>query len=321
MKDFLDMDTCAPMELDTASYAGDDLDDDVADIPGAADDADYDNHLPMDAITLYLRDIGKYRLLSAADELSCARLARQGDAWARNQMIQCNLRLVVKLARRYIHSGMPLLDLIEEGNLGLMHAVEKFDPEFGYRFSTYATWWIRQAIERGIMNQARLVRLPVHVAKQVNKCRRIAKDLSHTLDHEPGAEEIAAQLHKSTSKVEQLLVYNERTASTDANIGIDAHFSLLDTMRDDNHSDPAEPLEFDDLRAKAAECLARLGDNDRAVLERRFGMHRGDEATLEQIGADLGMSRERVRQIQISALAQLAQVLADVGITREALVS
>ncbi len=287
----------------TDDMSGDDHADDMGDDGG-----------PLDPVTLYFRDIGKHPLLSREEEVHYARLARDGDLAARDRMIRSNLRLVVKLAKRYVNSGMPLLDLVEEGNLGLMRAVEKYDPERGFRFSTYAIWWIRQAIERGIMNQERTVRLPVHVVKEVNRCRRAARSLSQSLEQEAGAKEIAEQLNKPKKKVEQILRLNEATASVDGALWDTLH-SVLDTLVDDDNPDPAHITEDEDLCDKTATCLALLEARERAVVERRYGLNNYETATLEEVGADIGMSRERVRQIQNTALKHLAEIFADNGLT------
>ncbi|SPX62736.1 stationary phase specific sigma factor RpoS [Legionella feeleii] len=187
----------------------------------------------MDATQIYLGEIGFSPLLSAEEEVHYAKLALKGDAAARKKMIESNLRLVVKIARRYLNRGLPLLDLIEEGNLGLMKSVEKFDPDRGFRFSTYATWWIRQTIERAIMNQTRTIRLPIHVVKELNIYLRAARQLTQKLDHEPSAEEIAEMVDKPLEDVEKLLGLNDKVASVDTPIGYDENKSLLDTIADE----------------------------------------------------------------------------------------
>lgn len=301
----------------SSSYEGSDFESEIDDEAGDSNTAQLGGPKDLDPVSLYFRDIGKFPLLSKDEEVYFARRVQEGDDWARERMIQSNLRLVVKIAKRYINSGLPLLDLIEEGNLGLMRAVEKYDPERGFRFSTYAIWWIRQAIERGIMNQERTVRLPVHVVKEVNKCRRTARNLSQALSHEPDAEEIAVKLKKSKKKVEQILKLNENTATLEG-AARDTMNGVLESLVDDHNPDPAETMCQNDVWSKTADCLAQLTDRERAVVERRFGLNDYEPATLEEVGAAIGMSRERVRQIQGQALQRLAEVFSNQGLSIEA---
>ena len=267
----------------------------------------------LDATRLYLNEIGASKLLTAEEEVYYARLAQKGDAAARRKMIECNLRLVVKIARRYMNRGLALLDLIEEGNLGLIRAVEKFDPERGFRFSTYATWWIRQTIERAIMNQTRTIRLPIHVVKEINTYLRAARSLTQKLDHEPTAEEIADLLDKPIGEVKRMLGLNERTTSVDTPYGKDADKPLLDTIADDKADDPTRLLQADGINAHLDEWLGKLNDKQREVVERRFGLHGYENATLEQVANELGVTRERVRQIQMDALKRLRSILENEG--------
>jgi RNA polymerase nonessential primary-like sigma factor len=272
-----------------------------------------------DATQIYLREIGFSPLLSAQEEVFYGRLARKGDQPARQRMIESNLRLVVKIARRYIHRGLALLDLIEEGNLGLIRAVEKFDPERGFRFSTYATWWIRQTIERAIMNQTRTIRLPVHVLKEINIYQRAAKHLAQKLDHEPSAEEIAEQLDVPIEDVKKMLGLYERVASVDAPLEIDQDRTLLDAIPDQNAKDPAEILQSEKVHGYVDEWLVSLTDKQREVVERRFGLHGREVSTLEQVGLDVGVTRERVRQIQVEALQKLRALLEKRGYSIDSL--
>ncbi|MFA7593343.1 MAG: RNA polymerase sigma factor RpoS [Thiohalobacteraceae bacterium] len=272
-----------------------------------------------DATRLYLNEVGTSPLLSAAEEVHYGRLVRQGDASARRRMIESNLRLVVKVARRYLNRGLPFLDLIEEGNLGLMHAVEKFDPERGFRFSTYAVWWIRQNIDRAIMNQSRTIRLPVHIAKAINTCLRAQRTLTQHHGFEPSIEEIAAHLNKPQDEVRQMLALREVTASVDDTHGHDSDKSLFDCIPDENSSDPLELLADDDLHKQMEGWLGQLNSRQRTMLERRFGLNGRKVATLEQIGAEIGLTRERVRQIQLEALKRLREILEDEGVSVETL--
>ncbi|MCB1734014.1 MAG: RNA polymerase sigma factor RpoS [Chromatiaceae bacterium] len=267
----------------------------------------------LDATRLYLNEIGFSKLLTAEEEVYYARLAQKGDVAARRRMIECNLRLVVKIARRYMNRGLALLDLIEEGNLGLIRAVEKFDPERGFRFSTYATWWIRQTIERAIMNQTRTIRLPIHVVKEINVYLRAARQLTQTLDHEPTAEEIADLLDRPIDEVKRMLGLNERVTSVDTPYGKEADKPLLDTIADENATDPTEHIQADDISGHLDEWLSKLNDKQREVVERRFGLHGYENSTLEQVANELGVTRERVRQIQMDALKRLRGILEQEG--------
>ena len=275
-----------------------------------------DSHDPT---RLYLNEIGASPLLTAAEEVKYSRLAQAGSEAGRKRMIESNLRLVVKIARRYTNRGLAFLDLIEEGNLGLIRAVEKFDPERGFRFSTYATWWIRQTIERAIMNQTRTIRLPIHVVKEINCYLRAARSLAQKLDHEPSAEEIAELLHKPIQDVEAMLGLNERIASTDSMILNDPARTLLDTLADEQAEDPSEVIAVEEVHVNIEECLAQLSDKQREVVERRFGLHGYSVSTLEEVGKEIGVTRERVRQIQMDALKKLRKILEQEGISIDTL--
>ncbi len=281
--------------------------------------ADDDKGSQADATRLYLKEIGFSPLLSAEEEVYYSRLSQKGEESARKRMIESNLRLVVKIARRYMNRGLALLDLIEEGNLGLIRAVEKFDPERGFRFSTYATWWIRQTIERGIMNQTRTIRLPVHVLKEINIYQRAARHLAQKLDHEPGPEEVANLLDKPISDVKRMMGLNERVTSVDAPLDNDPDRSLLDAIPDEHAPDPEHVLQSEDMQAQLEEWLDELNDKQREVVERRFGLRGREVSTLEDIGADIGVTRERVRQIQVEALKRLRMILEKAGYTVESL--
>ncbi|MFT7129192.1 MAG: RNA polymerase nonessential primary-like sigma factor [Gammaproteobacteria bacterium] len=275
----------------------------------------------LDATQLYLNEIGFSPLLSPEEEVYYARMAMRGEDAGRKRMIESNLRLVVKISRRYVNRGLSLLDLIEEGNLGLIRAVEKFDPERGFRFSTYATWWIRQTIERAIMNQTRTIRLPIHIVKELNVCLRAARELTQKLDHEPSSEEIADLLDKPVSDVKRMLGLNERVASVDTPLGAESDKSLLDTIPDIQVSDPAEMLQDDDMRASIGEWLEELSEKQREVVARRFGLRGYESSTLEEVGREIGLTRERVRQIQVEALKRLRDILEKQGLNGESVFS
>ena len=275
----------------------------------------------LDATQLYLGEIGFSPLLTAEEEVLYARRALRGDEAARKRMIESNLRLVVKISRRYSNRGLALLDLIEEGNLGLIRAVEKFDPERGFRFSTYATWWIRQTIERALMNQTRTIRLPIHVVKELNIYLRTARELSQKLDHEPTAEEIALQLDKPVDDVSKMLRLNERISSVDTPIGGDGEKALLDIIPDVNNSDPEVSTQDDDIKSSLIDWLDELNPKQKEVLARRFGLLGYEPSTLEEVGREINLTRERVRQIQVEGLRRLREILVKQGLNMESLFS
>ncbi len=275
----------------------------------------------LDPTQLYLGEIGYSPLLTAEEEVYFSRKALRGCEASRKRMIVSNLRLVVKIARRYNNRGLALLDLIEEGNLGLIRAVEKFDPERGFRFSTYATWWIRQTIERAIMNQTRTIRLPIHVVKELNTYLRASRELAQKLDHEPTAEEIAESLDKPVADVTKMLRLNERITSVDTPIGSDNDKALLDIIADEKGSGPEEELQDKDIKDNIVQWLNDLNPKQREVLARRFGLLGYEPSTLEDVGAEIGLTRERVRQIQVEALRRLKDMLGHQGLSLESLFS
>jgi RNA polymerase nonessential primary-like sigma factor len=276
------------------------------------------SHQFIDATSLYLKEIGYAPLLTAEEEVFYARKLQRGSESARHRMIESNLRLVVKISRRYVNRGLELLDLIEEGNLGLMRAVEKFDPELGYRFSTYATWWIRQTIERALMNQTRTIRLPVHVVKELNVYLRASRKLAQRLDHAPTPEEIAEEVGKPVADVLKILSLSERISSIDVPVA-DKEKTLVETIADDNGFSPEYQLEDENLMSVLNEWLEQLPDKQREVLVRRFGLLNHQEETLEQVGREIGLTRERVRQIQVDALRRLGDVLRKHGLSSDVL--
>ena len=265
----------------------------------------------------YLNEIGAKPLFTPEEEFEWACRARSGEFIARQKMIEHNLRLVVNIAKHYLNRGIPLLDLIEEGNLGLIHAIEKFDPQRGFRFSTYATWWIRQSIERAIMNQSRTIRLPVHVVKEINVILRALRHLELANGKETSVEQIAHLIGKPIDDVRRALTLNEHIASLDAPLEIDPNHTIADAIADDNSVDPEGLLQANEVGHLVGNWVDQLPEKQRRVLERRYGLGGADISTLEEVAAELSLTRERVRQIQIEALDQLRRVIKRGGVTRD----
>ena len=293
--------------------------------PGAASEGDpvaevaEDNEFRNDVTQIYLNEIGASPLLSADQERELARRVKCGDFNARQKMIEHNLRLVVNIAKHYLNRGIPLLDLVEEGNLGLIHALEKFDPERGFRFSTYATWWIRQNIERAIMNQSRTIRLPVHEVKELNQVLRTLRSLEAAGAGDATAEEIALLLDKSVDEVRDILSLNEHTASLDAPLEVDPNLSIGESLADERAENPESQIQHIEIENLVHAWIALLGEKQRVVIERRYGLNACEVHTLEELAASLSLTRERVRQIQLEALAQLRRILRRRGVSKDVL--
>ena len=271
----------------------------------------------QDITQRYFEDISRLRILSAAEELDNVRRMHRGDHKAREVLITHNLRLVVYIAKRYLGRSLPLLDLVAEGNLGLMHALEKFDPERGFRLSTYATWWIRQSIELALMKQSRTIRLPVHVAKELNGCLRARSKLERQGVSDPGPEAIARLMGKTVEAVRQVMQLNSPPILLDAPLEIDPDLTMGEAIADERCIPPEERMYQAELEQYVSEWLAKLSDKHRWVIERRFGLNDQDMATLEDLARDLQVSRERVRQIQVEAQEELAIRLKKKGVHKE----
>ncbi|HEY4138598.1 MAG TPA: RNA polymerase sigma factor RpoS [Casimicrobiaceae bacterium] len=274
----------------------------------------------VDVTQLYLNDIGTRSLLSPAEELAFARAMRGGDFEARQTLIERNLRLVVSIARHYVHRGLALPDLVEEGNLGLIHALEKFDPERGFRFSTYATWWIRQSIERAVMNQSRTIRLPANIVKEMNV---VLRAMRHLETHAPAGErdttleDVAHLLGKGIDEIERLLRYREQPISLDAPLDREQGLTVRDGVADDAAVSPELLLHVNGIERYVGEWLAELTDRQRRVIERRYGLNGCDVAALDELASEMGVTRERIRQIQVEALEKLRGRIARKGFEKD----
>lgn len=266
-----------------------------------------------DVTRIYLGEIGRANLLTAAEEISLSCAAQNGCFASRQRMIESNLRLVVNIARNYIKRGLPLLDLVEEGNLGLIRAVEKFDPDRGCRFSTYATWWIRQSVERAIMNQCRTVRLPIHVIRELTVYLRTSRKLEQNLSRRPTVEEVALELDIPAANVERLFGLNEPTSSADEPLRDGSNRAVLDSIADENPNGPEREYADGAAERLLAQWLNKLPSQQRDVVEHRYGLHGHGRKTLEEVGRLLGVTRERVRQVQLAALSSLRSISSSQG--------
>ncbi|MBN2690080.1 MAG: sigma-70 family RNA polymerase sigma factor [Gammaproteobacteria bacterium] len=275
--------------------------------------------LITDPTRIYLNQIGYTPLLTAEEEVDLAHRFQGGDTMARNELIERNLRLVVSIARRYMNRGLDLSDLIEEGNLGLMHAVEKYDPDLGFRFSTYATWWIRQSVERAIMNKGRTIRLPVYLVKELSTYYSTFNKLQEKLKHVPTVEEVAKELKRPVEDIKKLIDFGKDVVSLDQKVFDDSDRSMLDEVVDDNGSDPLGTLISGDMRKTLEECIDELDVKFKSILIRRFGLFGHKRQTLDEVGSVLGFTRERIRQLQVVALRRLRLILARRGIDSDLL--
>jgi len=271
-----------------------------------AEDTSYLDDIADDSVRLYLREIGKIPLLTAEQELALAQRVVAGDKRAKDQMAEANMRLVVSIAKRYVGRGLDLLDLIQEGNTGLLRAVEKFDPDRGFKFSTYATWWIRQAITRAIADQARTIRIPVHMVETINKLLRTQRRLTQELNREPTNEEIAVAMEMEVDKVEHIMKIKQDISSLDASVRDDEEDSVLgDFIEDEDQKTPSESASEQLLKEQVKQILSTLTEREQKILKLRFGLEDGKSHTLEEVGQEFSVTRERIRQIEAKALAKL----------------
>lgn len=285
-----------------------DLEDEVEDDEDTLNSNQYFDDVSDDSVRLYLREIGKIPLLSAEEELELAQKVVAGDKRAKDKMAEANMRLVVSIAKRYSGRGLDFLDLIQEGNTGLLRAVEKFDPDKGFKFSTYATWWIRQAITRAIADQARVIRIPVHMVETINKLLRTQRRMTQELNREPSIEELAKELEMEPEKVEYVIKIKQDIQSLDAGVGRDGEDEdsvLQDFIEDEEGITPEESATTQLLKEQVQDVLSTLSDREQKIIRMRFGLDNGKSHTLEEVGQEFAVTRERIRQIEAKALAKL----------------
>ena len=263
----------------------------------------------MDPIRAYLKDVRKIPLLTAEDEVTLSKRIKKGDKKAREKMISSNLRLVISIAKKYINLGIPLSDLIEEGNIGLMKAVEKFDHTRGFRFSTYAAWWIKQSVSRAIIDQGKMIRIPVYMNEEIFKCKKITEQLMHKLKRKPRVNEIAKKLRVSVDKVRQLNKWIAKMSSLDAPIGEDGEGQMKDLIEDENLAGPDEGLEQFFNKERTTDLLNMMTERERKILDMRFGISDGTTHTLAEIAKKMGVSRERIRQVEAATFKKLRRII------------
>ena len=296
----------ATTEPDPANFTDDWADDEIEEEEDTSQAIYVDDDVADDSVRLYLREIGKIPLLNAEEELTLAKRVVAGDEQAKHEMAEANMRLVVSIAKRYVGRGLDLLDLIQEGNTGLLRAVEKFDPDKGFKFSTYATWWIRQAITRAIADQARTIRIPVHMVETINKLLRTQRRLTQELNREPTNEEIAKAMEIEVDKVEHIMKIKQDISSLDASIRDDEEDSVLaDFIEDEDTISPEESATNQLLKEQVKDMLGALTEREQKILKLRFGLEDGKSHTLEEVGQEFSVTRERIRQIEAKALAKL----------------
>lgn len=300
-----------------ARFLEEDISDQTEELTEPLTEVETFDKFQADITLTYLNEIGKNALLTAKEELELTTRVRKGDFEARQRMIECNLRLVVSIAKHYLNRGLELLDLVEEGNLGLIHALEKFEPERGFRFPTYATWWIRQNIERAIMNQSRTIRIPVHAIREMNAILQAYRHLEIHKGAEPSADDVAHLLGKSVECVRYFLNLNQRMASLDTPLGNDPDLTLGDSIPDKTTPLPEERHQCAEISSFVSLWLEGLSDKQRCVVEMRFGFNGYEEHTLEKVADTLNITRERVRQIQVEALESLRRTLKRKGFSKD----
>jgi len=314
--DDIDMDAEAIEATEDGEFDEEMMEDEEEEEEAEAVEAEYDDHSD-DAIKLYLKEIQKTKLLTAEEERELARRISSGDMAARDRMIESNLRLVVKIAKRYMNRGLPFLDLIEEGNMGLIKAVERFKLSKECRFSTYATWWIRQSIERALVNQSRTIRLPVHVSDDINKFIKISRELVPQLNREPKVQEVADAMGVEPRYIRRLMVLLKKTYSIEHPMGENNDYSLMDTIEDPTAIDPAVLIEDLNKFTHVSNWLNTLTENEQEILALRFGLDDREPQTLDTIGRRFGVTRERIRQIEAKSLEKLRKIMEEAKSVKE----